>query len=368
MDVRFYDKDFNLIHIEPLYKSINHELKFNGMGTFEMCVPLQSGLSGIIYSNDFLVAEQKGHMALITTTHLSDSEIVLYGRTLNFLLEKRVSFPFEKSGTDAVEKVKELVTSAFEDVIFESEAEEAGESEYFVEREESLLETVCSILEEKKLGHSFTFDLKRRKWVFRILKGREEKFLLSESLLNMYAFEKSQSVLEFANCGYYYQDATYMGTWDAHNNNPPIEETTANIGKVYQVLYPGERFGEKWETGDFVCFDRADGKVSKRDNSPSGFYVLIGGEKTDGGRFECFINEDNLSDALKAFAKIKKENRVVAKVRNVTFGKDYFLGDRVILCKKAGETIINEEMRITGVSIWQQNADEGEMPVFTGED
>ena len=59
---------------------------------------------------------------------------------------------------------------------------------------------------------------------------------------------------------------------------------------------------------------------------------------------------------------------MVAKVRNVTFGKDYFLGDRVILCKKAGETIINEEMRITGVSIWQQNADEGEMPVFTGEE
>ncbi len=364
MDVRFYDSDFKLLHIEPLFESVSWNILYNGIGTFEMHMAPDSPLLEIALENRYLIAVQGDRQAVVTTKHFEDEKPVLYGRTLNFLLDKRVCFPFDGAGEDAVTKVCELIEE-IPGVVFESDADSAGECNYCTDKPASLLQTLCGILEEKGLGHSYGYDFERKQWVFRIIRGRENNLLLSESLLNMYAFEKTESILDFANCGYYYQKSSYLGNWDAVANSPCLTEDESNVGKIYQVSNGGTRFGITWNAGDFIICCSADGKFTKSATLSEGFYVFVGEDKSGAEHLECFLDDDNLEDARKSLGKQKAYTSVVAKVKNVEFGRDYLLGDVVRLSKKNGDKVITEKKRITEINIWQENANEGEMPVFS---
>ena len=91
-DIRFYDFDFNLVYIISDWISLNWELKYNGVGTFELQLPPLSGIIQFLEEQEHLVAVQGDRQAIITGRRLED-DITIYGRTPNWLLTKRLVCP-----------------------------------------------------------------------------------------------------------------------------------------------------------------------------------------------------------------------------------------------------------------------------------
>ena len=86
-DIRIYDFEFNLLHIEHDIASCNWKLYDNEIGTFEMHFPISSDLTVIAMQKSYLVAVQGSKQAIITGRQIGD-EGVLYGRTCNWILTR----------------------------------------------------------------------------------------------------------------------------------------------------------------------------------------------------------------------------------------------------------------------------------------
>ena len=86
-DIRIYDYEFNLLHIEHDIVSCNWTIHENAIGSFEMHFPLTSNLISVIMQNRYLVAVQGKKQAIITGRQVN-TEGVLYGRTCNWLLSR----------------------------------------------------------------------------------------------------------------------------------------------------------------------------------------------------------------------------------------------------------------------------------------
>jgi len=86
-DVRFYDFEFSLVHIEHDIISSNWTLLENGIGTFEIHLPLTSNLVPLAMERQYLVAVQGEKQAIITGRRLAE-EAVFYGRSCNWILSR----------------------------------------------------------------------------------------------------------------------------------------------------------------------------------------------------------------------------------------------------------------------------------------
>ena len=65
-DLRFYDYEFNLRHIEPLAESVNWQMYYNGIGQFEAYFSYDSDVVALLTSEPYLVVVQGERQALIT--------------------------------------------------------------------------------------------------------------------------------------------------------------------------------------------------------------------------------------------------------------------------------------------------------------
>ena len=70
-DIRIYDYEFNLLHIEPDVLSAYWILNYNDIGTFEGTFPLSSGIADVVMKNKYLILVQGEHQALVTA-YLAD--------------------------------------------------------------------------------------------------------------------------------------------------------------------------------------------------------------------------------------------------------------------------------------------------------
>ena len=90
-----YDFEFNLLLTEPDIMKSRWLIYYNDVGTFEAHLPVTSELIKIINDNKYLVVCQRGLSAIVVGYEISN-ELVLYGRTCNWLLSKRITPKFEK--------------------------------------------------------------------------------------------------------------------------------------------------------------------------------------------------------------------------------------------------------------------------------
>ena len=63
-DIRIYDFEFNLLHIEPEVMSAYWILLYNDIGTFEGTFPLSSDICDVIMKNKYLFLIQGNFQAL----------------------------------------------------------------------------------------------------------------------------------------------------------------------------------------------------------------------------------------------------------------------------------------------------------------
>ncbi len=307
MTLLFYDFEFNLLLAEPKLVRSKWTVYYNGVGSFEAHLPLSSEAVGLVTDNRYLVVVQDGLSAIVVGSELKD-ELVIYGRTCNWLLSKRITPELETVTGAAGALAEGFVNTAFSDVEnFVTGTIDAGESIEFESRQATTLEVVTDCLSQKKLGHRVTFDVAAKQWVFDVIKGSENDLIMSEANKNAYDTRILADILELATCGRFYKE-TENGY-----------ESTVLEGDVQKTgIY-------RWEA-------ELDGRAS--------------------------------GEAAVSLGKMTEKNEITLKARNTMLGRDYNLGDIVRVQIIKGEYRTTVKKRISGVEIRFEQGACGEQPIF----
>ena len=93
-DIRIYDFEFNLLCIMPDIISSQWHILYNSVGTYEGVFRLRDNISDIILSNRYLIITQGDYQAICTGKIVKDT-LTVCGRTVNWILTKRVRPPFK---------------------------------------------------------------------------------------------------------------------------------------------------------------------------------------------------------------------------------------------------------------------------------
>lgn len=362
-DIKFYTFDFDFLGTETKPISVFWDLRFNEVGTFEVHLPPDTKTAHKINENAFIVAVQGENQAIITTKVFKKDSLVLYGRTPNYILEKRLVLPFEEK-ISPIELLNSKVISLFDGEI------EVIDKEYekttTVKRKEitTLLKLVKDCMADIGGGHRVIFDSVEKKWIFECLLSEEKELLFSEDMKNAYDVSHTIDLLGYANAGRYKKELINCGTWDASDNEPRLNnDLEENEGKIYRVTKAGTRFGYEFVEGDYICCTSKSGKWKKSEYI-SHYYPELDAENSGLLKWESLIDGTSSDEAEKNLNQKMKTVKIEGKVRNAVFGKDYFLGNIVRIQKRTGNATEDSKKMIDSVRIWYENNERGEEPAF----
>ncbi len=309
MILRFYDFEFNLLYAEPKLIKSKWTVYYNGVGNFEAHLPLTSEAMEIVINNRYIVVVQGGFSAIVVGKELRD-ELIIYGRTCNWLLTKRIAPEAELVSKKAGEIATELVLSAFSDVenFILGDIADTDTIDFEYGRR-AAIDVVTDCLERSGAGHSLIYDYRNKKWVFNILKGIENDIILSEANKNAYDTRLCTDIIDLATCGWY------------------------NV-----------------ETEDGFVRTYLDGDTDKK-----GIY-----------RWETELSGKNENEAGAELSKKSEENEVTLKTKGAKLLENYSLGDivRVQIIKGIYRNTVKR--RIIGVQTRFEQGIREEQPIFAG--
>ncbi len=172
-DIRFYDLLFNLIYIEPKYLSVHFCEKLSGTGSFEIHLPPghadNLSLPCLVVFGDFCG---------IATGLRTSSDTAVFGKTLNFLLSKRICLPFTadtESGAEIMQRLTDTYISDF--AVFENTCDFTAEADFAVSNATPLLNVVTRLCSSG--GHCLAADFDAKKYVLKFLPRRSSPLRLS---------------------------------------------------------------------------------------------------------------------------------------------------------------------------------------------
>ena len=311
-DIRFYNYEFELLHIESNFISSNWQVRYNEVGQFEAHFPLDSEMVRTASENPFLVAVQGKNTAIITGKKAGE-DFAIFGRTCNWLLTKRIVPAFtEKTGTVA-ELACGLAQEAFADTEnFACEVCGEFENSFSFKKEEylPLFDVISECLNLDGAGHELVFDVEKKQWVLQIRCGRELELLISEDNRNASYGEICEDILERYDVGWYRQK----------------QET------------------EEGQTFVWTSVERSQAQ---------GIY-----------RSECLLSAQTQEEAERELAEKKKNFSLTIESLGVRWRTDYELGDVVRVQVKKGSLVCTGSKRITGVHLWYEEGEIGEQPIM----
>lgn len=387
-DVRIYDFEFNLLHIEHDILSCNWSFFENDIGNFEMHFHPESALTKIVFENRFLVAVQGEKQAIITGRQLGQ-EAVLYGRSCNWILTRfcvgeliDTNALFEAGviqSKDAKTICSYLVDHWMEGVQnFEFLCEtEDGFGDVCLQEKHlaTVFDLVRNCMKQAHGGHKVYFNVVDKIWELYLTKGRELSLVISEDNHNIYEWEYTSDLQDLFFCGYYEQPLTDKGQWDIYNNSPRlVNGRESNYALAYKVWLDKEltgrseltMFGQTFRDGDYVVCTSKDGQWRKASELKS-FYAKVGPELSGIYGWSTILEGSGEEEAMKNLSLYKEEKKSTSKTDGILFGKDYQLGDRVMQKISKGSYAVSVLKKIIGVNLWYEINEVGEQPIFEEE-
>ena len=366
-DIRFYDFEFNLLHIENFFISSNWSFYYSNIGQFEAHFDLDSDTVPIIMNHEYVVVVQGDKAAIVTGKMLAE-DLAVFGRTCNWILTRRTTPKFGHRMGTAVTLARNILADAFGDIpnfIVEAGGPESKEIEFWRNTAHPTFEVVKDCLDNDKIGHEVLFDIQNKQWRFRMTRGVFRPLMVSESNRNAYETEYSGDLLDYYTGGWYEQPLKDEGEWDAYNNLPRLYNfEPINYKSAYKVSQAGYWSGINFAKGDYLVFKNPDGKGEKSDNIDP-FPVYIGASDTEGiYRWDCPLSGENESEWQSSLAGQRKNQSIKAKSIDLIWKKSYDLGDTIKIEVRKGGFVIAETKRIVGVNIWTEYNDYGEQPIF----
>lgn len=387
-DVRIYDFEYNLLHIEHDIASCNWSLYENEIGTFEMHFSLESPLVQIAVENRYLVAVQGEKQAIITGRQFG-AEGVLYGRTCNWILTRfcvcetfdtrTLAETGELTSQDAKTVCMYLIQKGMGDIpdfVFEENVGTVFGDVYLQNKQvTTVFELVQSCMKQDDGGHRVFFDVKEKAWRLVLTKGKTLKTVLSEDNRNACDLEYMADLQNLFLGGYYEIPVKDMGDWDVYRNLPVLNNNNENnYATGYKVIVNEEltessyykRFGITFYNGDYIVCTTKDGAWQKADKLGSFIEKVV---PTLSGIYgwKAKLDGQNEEEAQRSLAQHTESSRLSLKTRRFVFGRDYQLGDSVTQQFTKGEFATCMTRKITGVHLWYEPNDIGEQPIFEEE-
>ena len=302
-----YDFEFNLLLVESGIIKSRWVVYYNDVGTFEAHLPITSELTRIVSENQYLVVKQHGLSAIIVGKELGD-ELVLYGRTCNWLLSKRITPKKTLTNGYAGDMAENMLKVAFSDVenFAIGNVARGGQVKFECSQCETL-DAVHDCLALSHLGHELIFNPKTKKWELNILEGTEKELILSEAHKNAYDTKISADILDLATCGVY----------------------------------------DKKTSGGYTS-TKITGDATK-----TGIY-----------RWETELLGETESEAKTNLEKLTGKNKISMTTDGISWKKDYELGDIVRLQIIKGAYRTTDKKRVFGVEITTRQGEYSEQPIF----
>ena len=378
-DIRIYDYEFNLLGIESKVISANWILRFNGIGSFEAHFSPRSDIAALAADRPYLIAVQGGKQAVVTAKQLGAAgnhagDFVLYGRTINWMLSRRIAqaFDMETMGMDGhlSTVVRYIAEQAFADVSnYVVEPMPGGwEADKVVWRRgtHTASEVLAECLAIAKSGHMMEYDIENRLWRFRAMEPRRTGLIVSEADKNAYDTQLSEDVQNLATSGFYDRETEDRGGWNAQTNKPLlVNNVPQNYCKYYDVTTAGTQFGISFAVGDRIVCRSTDGKWQKNaDVGPVWSYISPKNGESGMYKWDTMLGGETLDDAEASLASHAFEQNIAVKTRGLKYERDYMPGDIVTLQYNVGGGIKSMEKQITGVRIWYEQGNVGERPYF----
>lgn len=312
-DIKFYDFELNLLHIDNAYSSVDWLLKFNDIGTFEAHFPINSPVTKLCMENEYIIAVQGDNQAVITGKKAS-SDFALYGRTPNWFLSKRVTPNFSQMYYSPEFTAKQLVAAAMADVSNFKIVRASGfttKIRFWRNVYNPTIKVVSECLARVSAGHKMWFDISEKKLKYCAVKPAQRNIIISRTNMNALNITYTDDFQDSANGGY------------------------------YQVT------------------DETTGEMT---------WTEIASDKTGLYRWVQVLGGDNEYDAEASLKTKKRKRNVTFDVRGLKYGTDYALGDVVTVKSEFGGYRRTDKKQITEVNIWYENGNSGEKPVFSDTD
>ena len=341
-DIRIYDFEFNLLCIMTDVVSSRWHLLYNGVGTYEGHFRMSDEISDIILKNRYIVITQ-GDLQAICTGRIAGEDLTVCGRTVNWILTRRVRPPFKsrlifgedytdpetlllyclkkgfieppKIGDDGAEiensTDSEKAVSNF--VLPEPVGAEPLTYHFWRLTANDLSELTTDLCKKLDRGHRVVFDIENKCWRFEFIYPKDNDILLSSSTKSVY-------------------DVTY----------------THDI--------------QKEATGGWY-----QGGASDSEEDSNIWYYISGKDKKQGiYAWDCVLDSSGESQARDNLEKRNIIDSTTAKLRNLEYGKDYSLGDKVSVYVKAGSFEKLSRCMIQGVDIQLTRERSYEEPILAG--
>lgn len=382
-DIRFYNFEGQLIAIAHDVVTINWRVCYNDIGTFEGHFSLHAPFASEIANQPWLVVVQGDLQAIITGRQIGE-ELVLYGKTPNWLLSKRGIPPFVTAdittGAGETATVSQIVQWIFsqvfdaQDPVIREEDEGTFSQQstaFWRNTANSAFEVIRDCAQKEQGGHRIRFDPKAGIWRFQLYKGQELDLLLSEDNRNAYETVYTEDISEMADAGWYGREVSSRGDYNPVSNLPPLKDgCPENFGKYYQVTQAGSRFGLTMQEGDYLLCDSPQGQwrlaEAQEIQDLDCVWVKLEGSQPQTGiyRWESILSAQAQSSAETELAEKKRTQEVTLVTRDVLYGRDYSLGDVLRVQKASGNVQMVQKKRVCAVNIWYEQGNSGQQPEF----
>lgn len=344
MDTRVYDFDFNLLGIMNDVISSTWSIKYNGIGTYDGHFRLEDSITDIFLKNKYLIIIE-GENQAVCTGKVAGDELLICGRTLNWLLEKRVVPPFktrEIFGENFVSPytignmvLERAFTSPpeidengsyidgtvdLQRVVENFTLPEQTDAElldrHFWRNSANTCESVMEDISEMLgLGHRLVYNVGNKSWDFEYISGVERNILVCEQNRNLYNSTYTVDLLDDASAGWY-------------------------------AVYAAD--------GDDEASDSNGWRYIKKDTDISGMRY-----------WEKPLEVSGASEAESRLAEKSVLKTVQGTFANMHYKTDYDLGDIIRVMVVYGSFREETKYKITGVNLWINRSGRGEEPILT---
>lgn len=322
-DIRIYDFEFNFLCIMTDVVYSSWHILYNGVGTYEGHFRLKDEISDIILKNKYIVITQ-GDLQAICTGRIVDSKLTVCGRTVNWILTKRVRPPFKTSEIFGEYKDPESILlyclkkgfteppnidsagaetdgintdRAVENFVIPEPVGAEVMTSHFWRISANDLEALCADLCTKlNRGHRVVFDVESRCWRFEFIEPKNNEILIAREAKTAYDFEYRSDLREEAVGGWY-----------------PKYDSEAEEQSSWRYIKNGEK---------------------------SGIYD-----------WDCVLNGTNESEAYDELLKKSDSKNIQSRLRNLRFGADYDIGDILPVYYRYGSVSETEYYIVDGVDI-----------------
>ena len=372
-DIRIYDFEFNLLHIEPDVLSSYWILHYNDIGTFEGTFPLTSDICDVIMKNKYLILIQ-GDLQAVITAYMADKKLTVYGKTLNWMLSKRTCPTFNTENLfspgeiipgDVMVKLGQSIFSDVSNFEFVNLTDTVTSEKYLKDKRVAFSEVLKEYLDLHNLGHRVKVDVLNKKWVFEVYQGKVLPGVLSEGNRNLTDIVITDDAQEYFSSAWYNRKLEDMGDiYFSQDITPTLSEEPVNYGRYYTIA---ESVQLKYPKGSYLVCTDISGKWRVCSELPV-LEEKVQGEQAGIYDWDTFVSGVSLSEAQAELASKKWSHTLKALAVKLKYNNDYSLGDTIRVQARKGSYEEHIEKMISGVDIWWESGNVGEKVKFKSEE